>query len=123
MNVSVKAYGSFSKVGSPTRTHRDIEYEALVQITRRVRSAADQSKLGFGKLAEALHQNQSLWDTFAIDVSDRSNPLPRELKAQIIYLAEFTRHQTKEILTRNASIDPLIEVNTAIMRGLKGRAD
>ncbi|SFT96306.1 flagellar protein FlaF [Sedimentitalea nanhaiensis] len=76
---------------------------------------------GFTSLAEALHDNRKLWNIFAIDVADPGNSLPKDLKARLFYLAEFTNHHTSKVLARQASVEPLLEVNTAIMRGLRSR--
>jgi flagellar protein FlaF len=46
--------------------------------------------------------------------------LPRALRAQIFYLAEFTRQHTSKVLRGDAEVTPLIDINTAIMQGLAG---
>ncbi|MGR3617487.1 MAG: flagellar biosynthesis regulator FlaF [Paracoccaceae bacterium] len=121
MNIALHAKGAYSGVASPARTHSDVEYEALARITKRIRSSSEVDRSNFAALAEALHDNQKLWDTFACDVADKKNGLPDELKARIIYLAEFTRHHTSAILSKQADVGPLVEINTSIMRGLRMR--
>jgi flagellar protein FlaF len=73
-------------------------------------------------LAEALYDNRKLWGIFATDVADPGNPLPKDLKARLFYLAEFTNHHTSKVLAREASVEPLIDINTAILRGLRSGA-
>ena len=77
---------------------------------------------GHPALAAAIHDNRRLWTLLAADVATESNPLPRELRARILYLAEFTRVHSGEVLRNGASVEPLVEVNTAVMRGLADRA-
>lgn len=120
MNALSQAQRAYSAASAPTRTTRGTEYEAVARITTRIRTAGDKGPSGFAALAQALHDNRKLWGIFAIDVADANNPLPKELKAQVLYLAEFTHHHTSKVLARQASIDPLLEVNTAILRGLRG---
>ena len=48
------------------------------------------------------------------------NALPVALRAQLVCLAEFVRKHTLRVLGGQASIAPLVDINTAIMRGLRG---
>ena len=56
----------------------------------------------------------------ATQVADAKNALPQGLRAQIFYLAEFTLQHSRKALSGGASVRPLIEINTAVMRGLRG---
>jgi flagellar biosynthesis activator protein FlaF len=51
------------------------------------------------------------------------NALPVPLRAQLISLAEFVRQHSMRVLAGRASIAPLIDINTAIMKGLRGTAE
>lgn len=102
-----------------TRNGRRAEYETIARVTQKLRDTAVKSKTDFPGYVEALHLNQKLWTALVVDVADAANPLPDELKARIIYLAEFTQHQTRKILREGASIMPLLEINMAVLRGLK----
>lgn len=73
----------------------------------------------YPSLASALHENNRLWMAFAIDVANPDNLLPDDLRARIVYLADFTRQHTHKVLQKNETAVPLIEINAAIMRGLK----
>ncbi|MFC3118687.1 flagellar biosynthesis regulator FlaF [Jhaorihella thermophila] len=61
-----------------------------------------------------------MWNIFAADVASHANKLPAELKARLIYLAEFTQVHTRRVLAGEATVDALLDVNTAVMRGLRG---
>ncbi len=91
----------------------------MARITRRMQSAEALGVAGFGTLAEALLDNRRLWNIFAVEVANTENPLPQALRANLFYLFEFTNHHTSRVLSRQADVTPLIEVNTAIMRGLR----
>ena len=56
------------------------------------------------------------------DVADAANGLPKELRAQIFYLAEFTNQHSTLVLRGEGDVDVLVEINTAIMRGLRSQA-
>lgn len=120
MNALSQAHRAYSAASAPIRTTRGTEYEAIARITTRIRSASAKGPLGFAALVEALTDNRRLWTIFALDVADAKNALPAGLRARILYLAEFTNHHTSKVLARQASVDPLLEVNTAILRGLRG---
>lgn len=100
------------------RNPRSIEYDLFAQITARLKSAAEGGATNFPSLASALHDNRKLWTAMAVDVAQDGNALPGTLRARIFYLAEFTRLHTSKVLSRSDTVDALIEVNTAIMRGL-----
>ena len=111
------AYGG---AGTPTRTARGAEYEIVARVTHALKAALLPGTGGFAALAAALHDNQRLWSVLASDVAEPSNSLPAPLRARIFYLAEFTRMQTRKILSGDATADVLVDINTAVMRGLRG---
>lgn len=119
MSVTSQALRGYAESAVSTKNGRRAEYEAVSRITQRLRNSALKSKTDFPAYAEALHLNQRLWAALVVDIADPKNPLPRELKARIIYLAEFTQHHTRKILREKASVMPLLEINMAVMRGLK----
>lgn len=84
-----------------------------------MRATAVNAKERYPEYAQALHDNRKLWNTLAVDVADKENALPSQLKAQVFYLAEFTSQHTTKVLKDGASIMPLLEVNMAVLRGLK----
>ncbi|SDX82719.1 flagellar biosynthesis regulator FlaF [Citreimonas salinaria] len=124
MNAHTLAQNAYVQTSSSTRTDRDTEYRVLARISHRLRAAAqEKGPKAFPKLAEALVENRTLWDTFAVDVAHPENGLPKELRAQIFALAQFVNAHTGKVLAREAKVGPLLEVNAAILKGLsaKGR--
>ena len=117
MNASALAQRAYAPTNVSTRSDRSIEYDVIARITARMKAAIVAES--FPKLLEALHDNRKLWRTLAIDVADDQNQLPADLRARIFYLAEFTDHQTNRVLREKDSAVPLLEVNMAILRGLK----
>jgi len=105
------------------RTPRGIEYQAFARITHLMKSSAGKGRTGFAQLAQAVHENRRLWTLLAADVAERENSLPKDLRARIFYLAEFTNQHTSKVLLDPAEVDVLVEINTAVMRGLRQKAD
>lgn len=118
MNAAELAKRAYAPTAAPVKSERSVEFEVIARITARLKAAIESDQ--FPKIVEALHENRKLWRTLAINVADCENGLPEELRARLFYLAEFTSHHTGKVLTRNATAIPLLEVNTAILRGLKG---
>jgi flagellar protein FlaF len=114
--LAQRAYG---EAAAPTRTPRGTEYDVLARVTHRLISSARKGRKGFAELSRAIHDNRQLWTILAADVADAGNPLPPELRARIFFLAEFTQAHSRKVLRREAPVAPLIEINSAVMRGLR----
>lgn len=121
MTALDSARKAYSASASPLRTERGTEYQAFARTTRGLTSAATLGKSDFGAMAHAVHENRRLWTTLAADVAETGNRLPEVLKAQIFYLAEFTHHHSRKILAGDAEAGVLVEINTAVMRGLRSQ--
>ena len=117
MNALERAKTAYTAPGAPIRTLRGTEYEIFARITHRLKAASQ--AIGFSAMARALHDNRDLWTTLADDVADEANALPLSLRQQIIALATFTRQHSSRVLAGTATVEVLIDINTAIMRGLK----
>ncbi len=118
MNAFNMAKTAYSNTASPTRTLRGTEYDAFARITHRMKASANDTRK-FNLLATALYENKKLWSILAADVSDKDNTLPEELRGRIFYLYEFTAQHTSKVLRKEASVDVLVDINTAVMRGLR----
>lgn len=119
MTNSSRAFEAYSNSVLPTRTSRDLEYKVLARITRKLKVASENPDIKFPVLANALHENRRLWSAFAVDVANQKNMLPEDVRARILYLAEFTWWQTSLILQGKGSCSDLISVNMSILRGLR----
>ena len=108
------AYNSSSR--APLRTSRGTEYEAFAKVTHQLGRAQTSN---FADLAAALHENRRLWTLLAADVAGEGNGLPDDLRARVFYLAEFTADHSRKVLSDGADAAVLVEINTAVMRGLR----
>jgi len=117
VNATTLAQRGYAPAAAPMKSARKAEYDVIARITSRLANAIQ--KKDFVALIHAMHENRTLWRKLAIDVADPGNLLPDDLRARLIYLAEFTDHQTRKVIAREASAASLVEVNTAILRGLK----
>ncbi len=120
MTPNALAQQAYAQANAPTRTPRKIEYDAIARITFQLKAAAQKGKKEFPALVAAIHENRKLWTLLATMVADPQNELPESLRAQIFYLAEFTRQHSSRVLSGEESVRPLLEVNAAILKGLRG---
>lgn len=122
MSVAAHAISSYGLNTRTLKTPRDIEYDVLARITGRIQAQLPHPIGRTGpELVAALSDNRRLWTAFAADLSGEGNAFPSDLKARLFFLAEFTLRHTSLVLAGTASADPLVEINTAVMRGLRGQ--
>lgn len=122
MNAIEQARQAYAPTQAAIRTDRSVEAQLITQITTRLRKASAAAKPDFPALVSALHDNQRMWTAMAADVADTDNALPDALRAQIFYLAEFTAHHSKLVMRGTVDATALIDVNTAVLRGLNAQA-
>lgn len=112
----------YAHAEGPVRTARSLEYDLLARCTKNLSAAWARRREDFPGLARALHDNLRLWSSLAADVAETDNMLPKELRAKLFYLYEFTADHSRSVLGNRATVDVLVDINTAVMRGLRGGA-
>lgn len=110
----------YARPEAPHKTPRSLEYDLLAKVTQRLSAAWANRSDNFPRLAAALEENQRIWSTLASDVAGSGNGLPAKLRAQLFYLYEFTALHSRAIRDEKGSVAILIDINTAVMRGLRG---
>jgi len=120
MSATANAQSAYGSQARTIKTPRDIEYDLMAAITGRMQAArGDDGPGAFPALAAAMHENRRLWSAFALDLADDGNQFPRELRARLFYLAEFISHHTDKALSGTAPSEVLVDINLAVMRGLR----
>ncbi len=123
MNAQLFARAAYGRPETPIRSYRQIEYDLFAKITQKMTQANQVRETDFPFFMAALHENLRLWRTIATDVSSPENGLPEQLRAKLYYLYQFTDQHSRKVAKREAAIEVLIDINTAIMRGLRGEGD
>ena len=127
MTASQRALSAYGNAQSASKSASQIEYQAFAKVTNRMtKNHSDdpiERALKFADLAAAMHDNLKLWTIVAGDVAQENNGLPEKLRAQLFYLAEFTRVHTQRVLKGETGPAPLIDINTSIMRGLRQQSE
>lgn len=122
MTVTALARNAYQQSTKTTASPRSVERQLLTRLTSALIAADKNRKTDKAGLARALGKNLEFWTVIATDVASEGNQLPAELRAQLFYLFEFTRHTTSKIMggDETVSLLPLIEINQNIMAGLQG---
>lgn len=121
--ATARAQSAYAPASPATHTQRDVEYHAFAHVTGLLSTARDMAHddpTRTPRLAEAMHDNVRLWLALGADVASDANQLPLALRGQILSLANFARTHMTRVLAGAETVDALIDVNMAIMKGLRG---
>jgi len=116
--MTLQAYQSVQRAVEDPRT---TEYRLFGQVTGALIDARSRGVRG-GPLVEAVDWNKRLWRTLAADCMDDRNALSQDLRARIVSLSLWVAKYSRRVTRGKAPLDPLIEINRAIMQGLESRA-
>lgn len=74
------------------------------------------------KLSEALRINQMIWSIFQAELAKENNPVPKQLKQDILSLSLFIDKRIMDVLAHPASekLDAIININLNLAAGLRG---
>ena len=118
------ARSAYGRHDAPVRSPRNIEYDLFARVTRTLAAAATPvapaGRTNFAALAQALHENGRMWRVLAADVAEPGNALPPALRERLFYLYQFTEQHSRKVLGGTAEAGVLVDINTAVMRGLRG---
>jgi len=115
--MSLQAY---QQTAARAETPRQTEYRLFVEVTRALMEAAKRDPEDLRGRIDALDWNRRMWSALGVACSDPQNALPPELRASIISLSVSVSKHTSQVIRRQVGIEPLIEINRMIMRGLHG---
>lgn len=116
------AYAQTQNLGGNPRS---TEARALIEAARRLSDARQLIEHDPEAYRTALRLNWRLWTIIQCDVASPENPLPSDLKANIISLSIFVDKQTLSALSDPAAakLNSLIDINRNIAAGLMTRPD
>ena len=114
--------GAYQKAQKITESPRETEYRLFGQVTHAlmgIRGRERQDK----RVIDALDWNRRMWGVLSMDCGSEGNGLAIPLRAQIISLSLWVSKHSSEVRRGTADVEPLIEINTTIMEGLRAAAD
>jgi len=119
----LEAYRSVEKATLP---QRDLEATVLTKAAMQLQTIRDQwsREDNDAQLEAALNYNQRVWSFFQAELSVEENPLPAEIKSNLLSLSVFVDRRTFDVLAYPApeKLDILISINLNVAAGLRGEA-
>lgn len=106
-----------TNVISNPSSNRATEYNAFAYVTRKL-NHANKSNVAADRIS-ALHCNLKLCSALVDDLQQDSNQLPSALRAQLLSVFIYAIKFSHQSMTDKSRLDPIIEINTTIMRGLR----
>jgi flagellar protein FlaF len=108
---------AYQRIAHIAETPRRTEQRLFADITGALGTAWESGRRGSALMPE-LHRNRELWSALSADCGTPGNGLPEGLRASIISLALWVDRFTSEVVAGRETIEPLVDVNRAVMEGL-----
>jgi flagellar biosynthesis activator protein FlaF len=122
--MSEKQIEAYKTVQKAVMSGREIEASALTNAANILKLIQDSwDAPGRGEvLHEALKFNQVLWSIFQAELAQADNPLPKELRENILSLSAFVDKRIFEIMAYPSSekLTAIIDINLNLAAGLRG---
>jgi flagellar biosynthesis activator protein FlaF len=114
---------AYARTAQSAQSPRELESSILLKAGMKLQSVKDRWPESEPQLDEALTYNRRLWTILVSSVASETNPLPREIKQNIINLGMFIFNHT---ISTQIEPDPkrltvLVNINREIAAGLRGR--
>lgn len=121
--MSQTAINSYASMQKDSLSGRELEASVLTRaglMLKQVQenwSAPDRDQ----KLTEAIKFNQKVWSFFQAELSDPENPLPKNLRQDILNLSIFIDKRLFEIMAKPEKdrINIVVDINMNIAAGLR----
>ena len=115
---------AYRNVEKATLSQRDIEATVLTKAAMQLQSIKENWTRDDhdAQLEDALNYNQRVWTFFQAELSMEDNPLPIEIKRNLLALSLFVDRRSFEVLAYPApeKLDILISINLNVAAGLRG---
>lgn len=119
----LSAYQKTETAARPTADSdpREIEAWALNAAAKEIQAAMANGRRN--DLRDALRKNLKLWTIFQAEAADETNPLPNDLRQNILALSRYIDRQTMQRLADldTDGIRDLVSINMQLAEGLRGR--
>jgi flagellar protein FlaF len=123
LKVYNNAFKNYQDVEKATISGRETEARVLTQAANELQVCQKNWQEGnFDKLDAALKYNQKIWSIFQGELVKDDNPLPTEIKRDLLRLAGFIDRRIFETMSYPSpeKLDIIIKINQNIAAGLRG---
>lgn len=114
---------AYKQAQEATMTGRDIEAAALTNAALKLRECQTKwdQKGHEQRLSDALRLNQKIWTIFQSELTDENNPLPLNVRRDILTLSIFIDKKIIEAMSypEPEKLDSIININLNLAAGLR----
>ena len=114
---------AYRKAPNAEMSEREIDAYALTQSALKIRDCQQNWDIPdrIERLFEALRINSLLWSIFQAEISAEGNPLPKQLREDLLTLSFFVDKRTREVMCfpEPDKLTALININLNLAAGLK----
>ncbi len=116
-----QAADAYRRVSQAALPPRELEATVLIRAATRLQAIRDDWETNRADLPGALQFNQKLWTILVTSVTDANNPVPAEIRQNIVDLGMFTFNRTLSLLAEPEAkgIGALVNINREIAAGLR----
>jgi flagellar protein FlaF len=112
---------AYAKTAQKTAAPRELEAQLLLKAAAKIQMIIDGTTTDRDQIFESLRYNRRLWTILISALMEPSNPLPREIKQNLVNLGIF---QVSHTLALEGEPDPnsmgvLVNINRRIAEGLR----
>jgi flagellar protein FlaF len=119
------AYDAYSTMQKETLSGRELEASVLTRAGLMLKSVVDEWDAADRdeKLMEAIKFNQKVWSFFQAELSDPENPLPKNIREDILNLSIFVDKRLFDSLAypEPQKLKIVIDINFNIAAGLRSK--
>jgi flagellar protein FlaF len=124
--MSANPLDAYRSVEKATLSQRDLEATVLTKAALQLQLLRDNwtREDHDAQLEDVLNYNQRVWSFFQAELSVDDNPLPEEIRRNLLALSFFVDRRSFDVLAYPApeKLDILISINNNVAAGLRGDA-
>ncbi|MDR3488366.1 MAG: flagellar biosynthesis regulator FlaF [Bradyrhizobium sp.] len=123
MHAGANAY---SRIAQAVADPRDLEAQLLLKAATGIQAYIDGKVSSQKQIVEAINYNLKVWKLFSTAMGDPKNPLPDDIKSNVVNLGVFVIGHSLNQLTASEidaeSLKILVKINSDLAAGLRGSA-
>lgn len=102
-----------------TMDPRNLEIAIFKRITAALKSCKENQTTTVSELTQTVQKNSDIWIFFAKEVAHPDHPYPEKLRRTLMDMAQLSVSHGMRVLSEDADLTPLIEMNTIMIQGLE----
>jgi flagellar biosynthesis activator protein FlaF len=117
-------YQSYDNMSKETMSGRELEAYVLTKAANKFKGCLPdlENQQHEGKLEEALVYNQKIWNVLQEELVNENNPLPAQIRQNLLNLSLFVDRHTLTTMAfpDSSKVQMLVDINLNLASGLRG---